>query len=150
MAEPINDSTVCLAKNLYFEARNQTFKGMIAVGHVTINRVKDSRFPNTVCEVVTQGPTSRWWKEKHNKSIPIRHKCQFSWYCDGKSDEIPSQDVQLYSIILELAYRMLTSEWKDITDGSTHYHADYVNPDWASSKTKTIMVGNHIFYRWEK
>ena len=41
------------------------------------------------------------------------------------------------------------SRW-DFTDGATHYHADYVKPAWASSKTKTITVGNHIFYRWEK
>ena len=38
----------------------------------------------------------------------------------------------------------------DITDGATHYHADYVLPSWAATKTKTIEIGDHIFYRWEK
>jgi len=38
----------------------------------------------------------------------------------------------------------------DITDGATHYHADYVSPAWRKSKTKTVEIGDHIFYRWEK
>ena len=38
----------------------------------------------------------------------------------------------------------------DITDGATHYHADYVFPEWRKSKTKTVEIGDHIFYRWEK
>ena len=38
----------------------------------------------------------------------------------------------------------------DITDGATHYHADYVNPSWAKTKTKTVEIQDHIFYRWEK
>ena len=38
----------------------------------------------------------------------------------------------------------------DITDGATHYHADYVFPAWRKTKTKTVEIGDHIFYRWEK
>ena len=38
----------------------------------------------------------------------------------------------------------------DITDGATHYHADYVSPEWKKTKTKTTEIGDHIFYRWEK
>ena len=41
-------------------------------------------------------------------------------------------------------------ELLDITDGATHYHADYVRPSWAKTKTKTIEIEDHIFYRWEK
>jgi len=38
----------------------------------------------------------------------------------------------------------------DITDGATHYHADYVSPSWAKTKTRTTEIGDHIFYRWER
>ena len=48
------DEVKCLAKNIYFEARNQSIQGMYAVADVTLNRVKDSRWPSTVCEVVKQ------------------------------------------------------------------------------------------------
>ena len=39
----------CLAKNMYYEARNQGLAGQLAVSLVVMNRVKDSRYPNTVC-----------------------------------------------------------------------------------------------------
>ena len=35
----------------------------------------------------------------------------------------------------------------DITVGSTHYHAHYVNPWWAKKLTKVVRYGDHIFYR---
>jgi len=54
----------CLADNIYFEARNQVHRGMIAVGLVTRNRVLDNRFPHSFCGVVKQGPERPSWKQK--------------------------------------------------------------------------------------
>ena len=71
------DQAKCLADNMYFEARNQAWRGIIAVGMVTLNRVSDKRFPEILCEVVKQGPTSKWWFKTKGKIVPIRHKCQF-------------------------------------------------------------------------
>ena len=76
---------ICLALNTYHEAKNQSTIGQIATAQVVMNRVEDDRFPNTVCEVVKQGPTRPSWEDPE-KEYPIRHRCQFSWYCDGKSD----------------------------------------------------------------
>ena len=56
-----NKQLLCIAQNIYWEARNQPFRGMVAVGQVTMNRVKDKRFPDTPCEVVEQGPTKPSW-----------------------------------------------------------------------------------------
>lgn len=142
------EEIVCLADNMYWEARNQSTKGMLAVGHVTMNRVFDDRFPYTVCEVVEQGPTRPSWKDPE-VYYPIRHRCQFSWYCDGKSDIIPTQDEDLYNVIMALAFKVYFDDDNDFTEGATHYHADYVSPSWASTKTKTVTIGDHIFYRWE-
>ena len=141
----------CMADNIYFEARNQGTAGWSAVASVTLNRVKDKRYPNTVCEVVKQGPTRESWK-KNGIYYPIRHKCQFSWYCDGKADKIHKKDKRIYKEIYNLAYVSLIKGITilDITDGATHYHADYVSPAWKKSKTKTTEIGDHIFYRWEK
>ena len=148
------DQTKCLADNMYFEARNQSWRGIIAVGMVTLNRVSDNRFPDILCDVVKQGPTSKWWFKTKGKIVPIRHKCQFSWYCDGKSDKIPEFDIDLYTAIFARASRMIGAyNWgklDDMTQGSTHYHADYVYPEWREQKTKMLQIGNHIFYRWEK
>ena len=74
-----DSSAECLALNMYHEARGQGSAGLLGVTAVVFNRVKDKRFPNTVCEVVEQGPTRESWK-KNGEFFPIRHKCQFSWY----------------------------------------------------------------------
>ena len=46
----------CLAKNMYFEARNQGLAGQLAVSLVVMNRVKDDRFPDTICGVIEENP----------------------------------------------------------------------------------------------
>ena len=135
------EAVTCLALNIYFEARNQSTIGQIAVAQVTMNRVVDERFPDTVCEVVKQGITYK------NSDKPVPHKCQFSWYCDGKSDE-PKNDKAWHKALYVAG--VVPTVTLDITEGATHYHATYVRPDWARTKTKTARIGRHIFYRWEK
>ena len=144
-----NQEAVCLAKNMYYEARNQGLAGQLAVSLVVMNRVKDDRYPNTICEVVEQGPVRESWK-KNGVFYPIRNRCQFSWYCDGKSDEPkePTTYGRLLDLSLDLVYDDL--QVVDFTEGATHYHADYVFPAWRKSKTKTVEIADHIFYRWEK
>ena len=77
----IAEALMCMALNIYHEARNQSMVGQVAVGEVVMNRVEDSRFPDTICEVVKQAVTYK------NTDKPVLHKCQFSWYCDGQKDE---------------------------------------------------------------
>jgi spore germination cell wall hydrolase CwlJ-like protein len=133
---------LCLALNTYHEAKNQSMVGQIAVAEVVMNRVADRRYPNTVCEVVKQGPKYK------GSDIPVRHKCQFSWFCDGKSD-LPKNE-KAWKKAQDYAYLVLYNRIAiDITEGATHYHADYVEPAWAKTKTKTIEIEDHIFYRWE-
>ena len=140
------ESVVCLAKNAYFEARNQSVLSQIAVSQVVMNRVQSPDFPNTVCGVVYEAQLSKWYKEKMDKEVPIKHKCQFSWYCDGKADIIT--DVQSYKIALAVAHQVLSKySMHDVTDGALFYHAYYVKPRWAREKIKTVVHEDHIFYR---
>jgi len=144
-----DESATCLAKNMYYEARNQGTAGWMAVTAVVLNRVNDDRFPNTICEVVQEGPTRPSWKDPKVK-IPVKHRCQFSWFCDGKSDKPKSKTT--YNKMLSLADSILSNElpFYDITDGATHYHADYVMPAWAKTKRRTVEIQDHIFYKWER
>lgn len=123
----------CLANNIYFESRNQSLEGRIAVGYVTINRVASSRFPNTICRVVTQ-------KNKR--------KCQFTWYCSKPAHKVIN-DHDAYSQALSLAWKLFYANrlvW-DVTDGALWYHADYIEaPVWTKYMTVTNKIGNHIFY----
>ena len=142
-------SAECLALNMYHEARGQGLAGDLAVTAVVLNRVNDKRYPNTICEVVEQGPTRASWQNPQVR-YPIKNRCQFSWFCDGKSDT--PRNKKIYNRMYNLADAILGNEisFLDITGGATHYHADYVSPAWAKTKTKTVEIQDHIFYRWEK
>jgi len=109
-----------------------------------MNRVEDTRFPDNVCDVVTQAITYK------GTDKPVLHKCQFSWYCDGQKDE-PLYDSKEWWNAQEYASIVLSGTiMLDVTEGATHYHATYVRPAWAKTKTKTTRIDRHIFYRWEK
>ena len=139
---------ICLALNTYHEAKNQSLVGQIATAQVVMNRVEDNRFPNTICEVVKQGPTRPSWEDP-NKEYPIRHRCQFSWYCDGK-DDTPKNE-KAWKKAQDVAFLVIYDKIKlDVTEGATHYHATYVKPSWARTKKRTTRIEKHIFYRLEK
>lgn len=145
LPQPNQEQLECLAKNIYFEARNQSDEAMAAIGYATINRVASENFPDTICDVVTQGPL--------DGSDISKHRCQFSWYCDGKADVAPVDDTypEVFAwdraqLIAELVY---WNEIDDPTDGSTYYHADYVEPFWIASFEFKTVVDNHLFYTYK-
>ena len=109
---------------------------------MVMNRVRDDRYPDDVCDVVMQGPTYSW-----KPDFPVRHRCQFSWYCDGKSDKTPDQTA--WEQALMIAQGVHAGNLDDFVEGATHYHATYVLPEWAETKTPAVQIGEHIFYRWE-
>ncbi len=121
----------CLADNIYYEARNQSTTGMIAVGYVTLNRVASNIFPKTICGVVKQR-TAR--------------VCQFSWWCDATM-KARAMDRRLYNQIRHLATWVYFNydEVDDVTKGAMFYHATYVAPNWRGLK-KTVRIDTHIFY----
>ena len=121
----------CLAKNIYFEGRNQPWIGQVAIAQVTLNRVKSAAFPSTICEVVEQKK---------------RNICQFSWYCDGKSDQ--PKDVKDYDKATDVAIQVYSGTIPDVTEGSLWYHATYIRrPFWAYSMKEMVRINEHIFYK---
>ena len=136
----ISAAVMCLAMNLYHETRGETLAGNIAVGYVTMNRVADPRYPDTICGVVHQAKYHGW-----DLVNPIKNRCQFSWYCDGLSDNPQDGKAMLESVIL--AQHVIAGTVTDISQGATHYHAKYVNPYWSDDMTVVLEVGQHIFYK---
>ena len=134
----------CLAKNIYFEARGENAMGQFAVAFVTLNRVKDNKFPNSICEVVYQARMKPSWRDP-KKLIPKRHKCQFSWYCDGKADEI--EDWPAYERAITVARVAILGIVPDLTEGSLYYHNNKVDPYWNSSMLHVTTIDNHLFYK---
>ena len=128
----------CLVQNGYFEARDDGYASIMGVSNVVLNRVQDPRYPDTVCDVVYQGYTD-------STGFPIRNKCQFSWYCDGKSDKITDTYHKTNVVIIVYESVSLWYNSIDITEGATHYHADYVNPKWATQLEYTTQIGTHKY-----
>jgi N-acetylmuramoyl-L-alanine amidase len=137
-----NNEIYCLAQNIYFEAGNQPVAGKVAVSQVVINRVEHPSYPDNICDVVYQAKLRVNWK---NEFVPIKNKCQFSWFCDGKSDD--PVDSQTWLLSMHIARDVVQQKYGDITEGSTHYHSDKVDPYWASSLNRTVVINNHIFYK---
>ena len=140
------DELECLSLNIYHEARSESLAGQYAVADVTLNRVKNTKYPDTICGVVKQAVFSDWGVQR-GRFIPKRNMCQFSWYCDGQSD-VP---VETYSWLRSkgIAEDILSyKKFRGITEGATHYHADYVEPKWSFSRKMTLIgrIGDHIFY----
>lgn len=135
--EKLHQDAVLIALNIYHEARGEGRDGWRAVAQVTLNRVISRRYPDTIEGVVTQR------KKVHN-----RYVCQFSWYCDRKSDAIDNdlKEMARFANMVEIAKRMLTNVESDPTNGSLHYHADYVSPRWARGKTPVVCIATHCFY----
>ena len=132
----------CLAQNIYYEARSSNRADRVAVADVVLNRVSHTYYPNTICKVVNQG-------KRYASGAMIRNKCQFSWYCDGKSDW--PKDMDAWIEAQQIAYNMVVfQDGRGLTEGSTHYHADYVAPSWAKDFHLVGRIGVHIFYRWDK
>ena len=134
----IGTSIVCLAQNIYFEARDQPTVGQLAVSSVVLNRVHDDRWPNTVCDVVKEGL-------KDSNGYPIKDKCQFSWYCDGESDT--PKDAKAWRKATRVAEEIFYSYGVSInlTDNAMFYHSVDVEPKW--SYKYVVTIGDHIFYK---
>jgi len=131
----------CLAQNIYYESRGSNLADMAAVANVVMNRIKDRRYPDTICGVVQQG-------EKLANGKMRKNRCQFSWYCDGQSDWPTNGDAWFKAQFI--AWQMIEDgKYRGLTEGATHYHATYVNPRWAKELQLIGRIGEHIFYRWE-
>lgn len=125
------EAILCLAEAIYFEGRSQPVTGQYAIGHVIMNRVADDRFPDNPCDVIRHGGTRR-------------NNCQFSYYCDGKPEAFYNKEAYGQAVInATIVYFQIIP---DPTIGSTHYHADYVQPFWAITDPVTI-INKHLFYR---
>lgn len=122
----------CLALTVYHEARGEPELGKRAVAHVVMNRSRDPRFPQQLCDVV--------WQDRG----PLGEDCQFTWTCDGVND-LP-KDARAWQESLDLAKQVYDGESEDPTGGALWFHADYVDPEWRQAMAPGQQIGHHVFY----
>lgn len=135
-AQFINTEINCLAENIYRESAWEPESGQLAVATVTMNRVKDPKYPGTVCGVVY---------ERHIKKSSGKIVCMFSWSCMPRKHIIP----KIYNRILVMARSVyLKHQRNDDIGDATMYHASYITPpNWADVNNEVATIGLHVFYR---
>lgn len=116
----------CLARNIYHESRGEPTKGQLAVALVTLNRVYNKKFPNTVCKVVYQ-------------------KSQFSW----TAYNYKIHNIKAWNHSKDLAYKVLSGSTEIQNFKALYFHTHQVSPGW-NKKLKTVAkIGNHVFYTYK-
>lgn len=124
----------CLALNIYHEARGESVEGMVAVGQIVLNRKENAQFPNTICGVV-----------KHDRSGGKKGKCQFSWWCDGKSDD-PTNKTS-WNISESVAEALLEGgKIPSLLSDVNYYVKCGVKTVWLRTMSYYGRVGDHCFY----
>ena len=114
----------CLTNLAYYEARGESTKGMIATIYVVLNRVKDSRFPNTPCSVISEPR-------------------QFSWYGKGYTVKEP----ELYERSKAVVRDVLNGKHVDYSRGALYFVHVKINRNWLEKLTYNCTIGNHKFFK---
>ena len=114
----------CMAKNIYFEARGESERGQIMIAEVTLNRMNNGKFPDTVCGVVYQ-------------------PSQFNW-TDGS--QVISEKA-LYNKVKNVAKAVLEGDVKLSKTGALYFKRTGSRSSFHDSRPHVVRVGNHDFYR---
>jgi N-acetylmuramoyl-L-alanine amidase len=125
----------CLAENVYYEARGEPLAGQYAVAEVTMNRKASRLYPRTICEVVHQ---QNW------DPIRGRYVGAFSW---TELSSLPAPGGEEWERAWKVAQDVYYQRHTPALQGAVHYHANYIDPAWASEKKRVARIGRHIFYR---
>lgn len=111
----------CLSRVAYHESKGESDAGMLAVIHTTLNRVKDNRFPKTVCGVVYQ-------------------KSQYSWVKNNPKVKEKEQ----YERAERLAKEVVAGKHKDNSKGALYFNSLHKRP---KGTVCTVRIGGHSFYK---
>lgn len=125
---------MCLAMNIYHEARGEPLEGQFGVAEVTMNRVTDPRYPDSVCAVVYQ---KRW------DYLRKRHVSAFSW---TEFDAVEVPEGEAWQTAVSVAEATLDGDHSEVLDGAVHYHASHIRPSWTRDKKPVARIGRHVFY----
>lgn len=116
----------CLARNIYWEAGVEDMTGKIAVGNITVNRVKTKYWGSHICDVVYSPAQFSWTKQKRRAWVALKGQ---SWEDSQSAARAVLDGIQVKKL-----------------NKALFYHADYVSPTWKDNSKKVLKVGRHIFY----
>lgn len=114
-----NSDLYLLAKCIHAEARGEPYSGKVAVGAVILNRVKSSKFPNTISGVIYQ-------------------PYAFTAVSDGQINLEP--DTSSYN-----AAKDAMNGWDPSYGALYYYNPKTATSSWIWSRTVLVTIGNHKF-----
>ena len=115
---------LCLARNIYFEARGESHTGKLAVAQVTMNRTQHPQFMGSVCSVV-YSPRQFSWTLKPQRII----------------------DLMAWQEAKELAHDVITGKLALEGFDALYFHTKQIKPRWRKHKRSVATIGNHVFYK---
>ena len=114
-----NEELLLLSKLVTGEARGESYEGQVAVAAVVLNRVKDSRFPDSIEGVIYQ-------------------KNAFSVVRDGYINAQPTEES--YKAAKDALYG------NDPTNDAIYFwNPDISTCNWINTLNPHLRIGNHVF-----
>jgi N-acetylmuramoyl-L-alanine amidase len=123
--EEVSSEINCLAGAVYFEARNETLDGQLAVARVVVARSRSGRFPDSYCGVVYQ-PSQ--FSFIHGGTMPVINHASAGW--------------RRALAIAEIAH---DGSWQSPVEGAMFFHSARISPRW--HRQRVARIDNHVFYR---
>ena len=114
-----NNDLYLLAKLVHSEARGESYTGQVAVAAVVLNRVDDSRFPNTIAGVIYQP-----WA--------------FTAINDGQFNLEPNNTAYQ-------AARDAMNGWDPTYGAVYYYNPRTATSSWIRSTKTVTVIGQHVF-----
>jgi hypothetical protein len=135
--EIATDERGCLAQAIYHEARGESADGQLAVANIIVNRVLSRRYPSSLCGVIYQNADKG------------RHRCQFTFACDGRADTPTERRAWARSQALAERVYARYAQGKSLgmlPKSALFYHTTNVRPNWAYTYSRVAQIGAHVFY----
>lgn len=131
------EQVLCLAMNVYFEARGESLTGKIAVAQVTMNRVNLST-KRSVCSIVKEDSQFSWYNSRQVPTVVLY----------SRQGEIIEKNLAAWTESQMVAVTVMTMKTQDVTQGATHfYNPKKARPVWRTRFPVVAEIGNHLFLR---
>lgn len=127
----------CMVANVYYEAGNQPFHGMVAVSHVVLNRAKDKH--RRPCEVIFEPYQFSWTAGKHVYQYDQKNNTLVK---SIRKDKLKYNQYRW----AELA-AFVSLVIPDITGGARYFRRHDVKFDREHGMKKTVRVDDHVFFK---
>lgn len=123
----------CLATAMYYEARGESRKGKWAIADLTLSRVGNPGFPDTICGVVKQrGQYTR--AARRGKTPKPRN----------------SKDQEAWRECIEIAKKAIKNPNQVLPENALYFHADHIRPFSPSKYKRVAWIDDHMFYAKRK